>query len=134
MAVLTRAQILEVKDFPEAERVPVPEWGGDVLIRSMSASERDLYEQDLVAARVGDKDTGVKVTNVRARLLAFVIVDEKGNLLFSEDDIVALGKKSIVAVDRVFARAQKMNALTQADVEALEKNSESDQTDSSSST
>ena len=134
MAVLTRSQILEVKDFPEAVRVSVPEWGGDVLIRSMSASERDMYEQDLVAARVGNKDTGVKVTNVRARLLAFVIVDEEGNLLFSEDDIVALGKKSIVAVDRVFAKAQNMNALTQADVEALEKNSESDQTDSSSST
>jgi len=134
MTVLTRSQILEANDFPEAVRVPVPEWGGDVLIRSMSASDRDMYEQDLVAARVGDKSSGMKITNVRARLLAFVIVDEEGNLLFSEEDIQALGKKSIVAVDRVFAEAQKMNALTQTDVDALEKNLESDQTDSSSST
>jgi len=129
MAFLTRDQILSADDFASAKTVDVPEWGGSVRVRSMSAGERDLYEQDLVAGRDGDR-----VANVRARLLAFVIVDEEGNRVFSEEDIEALGNKSVVAVDRVFAVAQRMNSLTQADVEVLEKNLESDQTDSSSST
>ncbi len=133
MALLTKEEIFAVDDFPAAKTVPVPEWGGEVLIRAMSAGERDLYEQNLVAGRLGDGDNTV-VSNVRARLLAFVIVDEDGERLFDEADIETLGKKSVVAVDRVFAAAQKMNSLTHADVKALEKNLESGQTGSSSST
>jgi len=128
MTLLTRAQILETNDFAEVKTIYVPEWDGDVMIRAMSASERDLYEQDLVSGR----EKG-RIHNVRARLLASVMIDEEGKQIFTEDDIEALGRKSIIAVDRVFSVAQKMNALTNEDVEDLEKNLQSDQTDSSSS-
>ena len=59
------------------------------------------------------------------------MVDEAGERLFSNDDVVALGKKNASALDKVFAIAQKLNGLSAADVEELEKNSGSAQSDAS---
>ena len=128
MGFLTAQQILEVNDMPEAQVVNVPEWGGDVLVRPMTAGERDLYEQDIMASQA----EGI-VPNVRARLVSYVAVDEQGNRLFSAEDIEALSKKNATAIDRVFSKARSMNVISKADIEELEKNLESDHNDNSSS-
>ena len=40
---LNRAAILEAKDIP-TETVPVPEWGGDVIVRGLTGDELDDYQ------------------------------------------------------------------------------------------
>jgi len=90
---LSKEQILATS-IPQ-EAVDVPEWGGKVNIRGLSASERDDYEQSLV--EVGpDGRTRVKKTqhNVRASLVARCLVDEAGKRLFTDADVAALGEKS----------------------------------------
>lgn len=116
MALLSKDQALAAQDL-HFETVSVPEWDGEIRLRSMSGSERDAYEQSFFADRGADG----KVAHVRARLVAACAVDAEGNRLFSDADIVALGAKSASALDRLFAAASKLNAVSAADVEALGK-------------
>lgn len=116
---LSKADILKAEDF-EIEKVAVPEWGGDVCVRSMTARERDRLEAELLKWRqAGNTDI-----NFRARLCVKTVCDENGKLLFTEKDADELGKKSAKALDRILPVAQKLNGLTDQDVEQLEKNSE----------
>jgi len=119
MAILNKEQILQAKDCV-TETVSVPEWGGDVLVRTLTGQERDEYEFALLG--MGKKN----FTNARARLAALTIVDEKGNRLFTDKDIHALGKKSGKSLQRIFNVAQRLNNVTDEDIEELEKNLESD--------
>jgi hypothetical protein len=116
MGTLTRETILAAQDLP-VKTVAVPEWGGDVFVRSMTGAERDQYEQALMAARTPDGK--VNIANVRARLMAFCAVDENGKRLFEDADIEALGAKSAAALDRVFAAASELNGIGAKDVQAL---------------
>jgi hypothetical protein len=116
MTLLTKEQILKHEDL-KSEIVPVPEWGGEVRVCTMSGFARDRFE-----AGITGKSGGANMSNIRAKLAAATIVDEEGNLLFDEADIAKLGKKSCAALDRVFEAAQKLNLITNDDVEVLAKN------------
>lgn len=119
---LTKDQILSADDL-STESVSVPEWGGDVLIRCLTGSERDSFE----AALDSLKKSGRPLHNIRARLAAMSIVDEQGNRLFSDAEIDALGKKSSSALNRVFEAATKLSRFSEESVKELEKNSVGDQ-------
>ena len=116
MGALTREAILAAQDLP-SKPVDVPEWGGQVFVRSMTGAERDQYEQAMIASR--GPDGKINIANVRARLVAFCAVDENGKRLFADADLEALGAKSAAALDRVFAAASALNGIGQQDVEAL---------------
>jgi hypothetical protein len=119
MPVLTRDQILNAQDLP-TENVPVPEWGGDVMVRGLTGAERDAYEASMVT-QVGNQ-AKMNMANMRAKLVAMCIVDDNGKRIFSQADAEALGKKSGAALQRVFEVAQKLSGLTTKDVEEAEKN------------
>lgn len=114
MGLLDRGAILGATDI-KTERVAVPEWGGEVLVRGLTGTERDAYEQ-----RVHDS----KYENVRATILALAIVDEAGQHLFTLEDIAALGKKSAAPLDRLFDVARRLSGIGQRDVQELVGNSE----------
>ncbi len=119
MALLTKEAILAADDRP-TELVSVPEWGGEVKVRSLSGKERDTFEKTLAAGK------GVDLRNIRARLVATCAIGDDGKQLFTAGDVEALGDKSARALDRVFSVAQRLNGFTKADVDELVKNSESD--------
>ncbi len=121
--MLSRDEILSASDL-SLEEVEVPEWGGSVLVRTMTGAERDRMETEFLAE---------KTVNVRARLAAVVLCDDAGRRLFSDADIVLLGAKSGAALDRVFAVATRLNGMTKRDVDELEKNSEASHSDGSPS-
>ena len=122
MKLLNRDAILQAQDL-DRELVEVPEWGGAVYVRAMTGTERDAYERRMVTVR-GDKP-GVNLdglVNMRAWVAATCIVDEKGERIFSEKDVRALGRKSAAALDRIYAVAMRLSGLTAEDLEELEKN------------
>ena len=126
---LTREQILNADDLP-TEVVNVPQWGGSVLIRTLSGAERDAFEASILRSnKKGKQDMNME--NLRARLVALCIVDEQGNRLFNKDDIQALGKKSALALALVFTAAQELNGMGPKDVEELAGNSLDDPSDDS---
>lgn len=130
MTLLTRDAILKADDLP-TKVVPVPEWGGDVMLRTITGYERDAYEA--ASMKGSGKNKTVNTINLRARLLALCIVDEAGNRIFGDDDVRALGKKSALVVEKLFDVARKLNGFTENDVEELAEGFEPAQSESSTS-
>lgn len=116
MAVLTKDQILAADDL-KTEVVSVPDWGGEVIVSTMTGIDRDKLEE----AAQGD-DGKIGTDNFRAKLLAFTLVDEQGNRLFTENEIEALGRKSASALNKVFNVAMRLNALRKVDEDEMVKN------------
>lgn len=114
MNMLTKEAILSADDLPR-ERVNVPEWGGDVFVRTMTGTDRDAFEASLI----GNKDG--RMENVRARLVSLTLCNEIGTRIFGDDDIAALGTKSAKALDRVFAVAQRLNGIGVDQADAAKK-------------
>lgn len=123
---LTRDLILRALDLP-TEPVEVPEWGGTVMIRSMTGAERDAFESSMLTEKEGESRIA-KMQNLRARFCASVIVAEDGvTSLFTPDDVAELGKKSAKALNRVFEAGRKLSGFTDSDVKELEGKSSRDQ-------
>lgn len=114
--LLSREAILGADDIKKTV-VEVPEWGGNVILGMMTGEARDAFEQS-----VNSGDGGPNIINIHERIVVLTAIDESGNRLFTEEDIVALSKKSAAAVRRCALAAQKLNALTQAAVEELKGN------------
>jgi hypothetical protein len=102
--MLNRESILSGEDLPR-EEVFVPEWSGSVYVRAMTGFERDLFET---------QNQREKSANIRARLAALTVCDERGKALFTQSDVGALGSKSGLALDRIFDAAIRLNAIGQA--------------------
>ena len=130
MTLLTKSSILAANDL-KTQDIAVPEWGGSVRVRSFTGRERDAFESSMV--RGDGKDRKVDLTNMRARLVGLCVIDETGARVFSDDEIDLLGAKSGAALDRVFAVAQSLNGLSNADVDELTKNSDGGPSDASTS-
>lgn len=128
--ILSREDILNVIDV-KTELVEVKEWGGSVYVRGMTAGERDKWEASLYSTQKRGNSFEVVAhrDNIRAKFVAASVVDEKGKLIFTTGDIEALTKKSAAPMDRLFAVAQRLSGMSNEDVEELEKNSTSGQTD-----
>lgn len=110
---LNKAKILSAKDV-KLEQVPVPEWGGDVFVKSLSGTERDAFE---------DAYSSDKMKNFRVRFLVLALCDDAGERLFSDAEIDALGKKSAAVIARLFEKAWAFNAFRTEDVDTLGKDS-----------
>jgi len=115
---LNRADMLQSKDLP-TEELEIPEWSGWVRVRTLTGKQRDWYEASLWQQK--GKNRELNLANVRAKLVAVSCVDEAGALIFTEDDVRALGDKSAGALDRIFAVAQKLSRITDEDVENLSR-------------
>jgi hypothetical protein len=113
MNLLSKEAILAADDLPR-EIVSVPEWGGQVYVRTMTGTDRDAFEASLINRESGESGQSSKdqrMHNVRARLVSLTLCSELGERLFQDGDIDALGRKSARALDRVFAVAQRLNGI-----------------------
>lgn len=121
MAVLTKAQIL-LADDRKSTTVPVPEWGGEVIVKTLGGTERDSMEAEIV--QTNGPSTARNLENFRSRLLVRAIVDDKGERIFTNAEIGELAKKSGAVLDRLYDAAVELNKISAKDVEELAKNSE----------
>ncbi len=112
--VLDRSAFLSRDDLPR-EEVVLFESGESVFVRMITGSERDRLEA--LNTRIPNQDA-------RARLVVFTVCDAEGALLFTEDDIPAVGAKSGATLDRIFAAAIRINRVGQGAIEDATKNSE----------
>lgn len=116
---LNRDLILESKDLPR-EEVEIPEWGGSVFVRTMTGEERDAFDARLYKERDKGGEEGIR--NISALVAVMTVVDRNGNRLFTEADIVPLGRKSSGALVRIWKVAQRLNVLGPKAEEELAKN------------
>ncbi len=128
---LSRDDILKAEDTTP-EEVPVPEWGGSVLVRGMTGKERDQFEVSLAEesagsvqvqrGRAGGRPPGRNLVNMRAKIVARCVVDDDGNRLFSDADVAALGEKSGAPIDRIFIVAARLSGMGEEDAETMTAN------------
>ena len=124
---LKRQEILDADDIT-GEWVEVPEWttetgASHVYAEGLTGLGRDAFERSIVSGTGADRE--VNWLNMRAKLVQRCSKDpEDGLLLFSPDDIEALGNKSGAALQRVFSVAAKLSGITPEDQKALVENLE----------
>jgi hypothetical protein len=109
---LTRAEVISSDDL-RRELVAVPEWGGSIMLHTLSVAER------LALAELAKSETGGQFG---LRLVIASAIDEDGNRLFGEGDMAALANKSHAAVERLVRAAVRVNAMAGDDVETAAKN------------
>ncbi len=117
--MLTKDQILAASD-PQIDSLSVPEWGGVVGFRKLSCAGAEAYQDYLISLQNGDG--GLRISGMRTKLLSLVLCGDDGQLLFSEDDLAALGEKDSEVIQRLFDHAKMLNATVQDAGEELEKN------------
>lgn len=127
--LLTIDQIRSV-DTTVTEDVNVPEWGGTVRVKALTAKERDAFEAGLVTGK--GRNRKVRLDNIRAQLVVASVVDDNGNHMFKPADAEWLGDQSAAAINRVYDVAGRLSGVSEDDLEELSGNS-SDQSDGSPS-
>jgi hypothetical protein len=98
--------------YVKTEEVPLPEVTSSIFVRTMSGAEREKFEEACT------KD----LPNIRARLIVATACDAQGERIFSEAHLAAVTSKPAVMLIRIFDAAAKLNGLSKADVDELEKN------------
>ena len=130
---LSREETLSADDL-ETRDLYIPEWGGWLQIRTLTAAAKDELEIGMVLATTNGKTGETRqLDNIRARFVAAAVVDGEGRKLYSDSDVEALGKKSAPALSRIFTAVQDMNGISEQDVEEMEKNFGRGRSDSSAS-
>lgn len=119
--VLSRDQILASSGKRIYKYVEVPEWDGFVRIQSLMGKERDAFEksvQEDPRRKGGSKKDASE--NLRAKLVARCIVDEDGQLLFTNSyEVKQLGELPVAGLQRVFNACMALNGITDEDVSEL---------------
>lgn len=131
MALLGREQILSADDL-RWEDVPVPEWGGEVRLRSLTGAELDEYQASLVLLTSGGQQKA-NMRNATAKLVARCAIDADGAPLFEAKDLLRLSSKSAAALQRLASVAQRLNSLTESDMQELVEGFDDGRNESSTS-
>lgn len=127
---LTRAEIDAVDDRPTGE-VEVPQWGGWVRLRAMSAKQRSMVTGTMIA--VDGKDVSFKadeIGNVQLMTVASCLIDEHGASLYTAGELAAIGEKSAGAIEDIYSALQELSGLGEDAVEDAEGNSDATPSDS----
>jgi hypothetical protein len=115
---LSREAILAAQDT-RTKTVDVPEWGGEVIIRSLTAGWRNQFEADMLEAHRQGRQVPADLS---ARMVIASLVDEAGAELFTLDDVKAMSAKNANVMTRLHDAIVELNALPAAAVEVLKGN------------
>lgn len=133
---LSRDGILAANDV-QIEKVPVPEWGDEAIIRGLTGDELDAFQGSVRQFRPTFDGKGMEAVliqeGMRAKLLVKCLIDEAGERLFTDADAPALGGKNGAIIDKLYDVAARLSGLSEEEKKAMEGNSEA-ATDSDSST
>ena len=99
MAFLDKATILS-RAKPKVQEIDLPEWGGSVFLREITAGQRDRYDAWQI-----EQSGASKYYDIRARLLVLCICDPDGNRLFSDNEMVEITNLPAQAIDKLWDAA-----------------------------
>ena len=108
--MLTKEQILNQR--LKIIKVDVPEWGGEVCVKELTAKEQDDINE---LVRKGE-------TISNSQLAQMVICDENGVLLFSEKELPELAKVSGNVLGKVLLASAKLSGADENTIQELQKN------------
>jgi len=103
---LNKAEILNEMRL-KTELVEISK-GKEVIVSEIGAAD---YIK-LWTSTSGDKDGHVDMAEFSPKLVAFCVVDEKGERIFSEDDIPALIRSSNKVFEKLAEVARRLNGIS----------------------
>lgn len=110
MERLTREKILATPDIVEKE-VAVPEWGGSVLIRTLTKAQQiKLRRQATVNGKIDEELLEILIFTAS-------VIDPK----FTDQDHIALREKSAEAMDRVLLEIYSRSAMTKEEIGKIDR-------------
>ena len=116
MAVLSRDQIFSKPDI-ETDEVDVPEWGGTVRIRSITAAQQKEIAK--IQNNTARSETD-RYARGRLQMVVFGCVDKEGSPLFTEDDFAALEERNPGVLNRLSDAIGRISGLSDAATDAAE--------------
>ena len=119
MKHLTREQLLAAK--PRMESVKVEQLGGEILVRGMTALEREQYEYAVLLN--GDKDEKVRARFVS--VFSFRKNGKEGNpeRMFTDADVDELAEVAYLVLDQIYAKILDLSGLSAEAFSHLKKRS-----------
>ncbi len=130
--VLSAIDILNAED-EQVELVEVPEWGGSVWVRGLTAAQWNALQQSSLQGRGDDRQFNLDMFTAKLCARCMVAGPEKhAKRLFGPKDIEALGRKSSAALSRIYDAASRLSGINKKDVDELTKNSPKAQGDDES--
>ena len=114
----------------KTERGPVPEFGegAEVIVREMTAAAREHYSDGLVVEDPNDPDESgsprrkPRIGQMYARLVAFSVVNEEGELQFTDSHVAKIAELPATVVERIAAAAGRVSGIGERALEAARKN------------
>lgn len=106
--ILTREEVLGAKDR-RTDPVEVPEWGGAVVVRSLSKGEQLEIQRNAVVDDEIQPD----------RMQMYIFLEGCVEPEFGPDDLAALKEKNAKAMDRVINRVMELSGMAQS-IEEIE--------------
>lgn len=110
---LDRDAILAVAK-PRIEKVSLPEWGGEVFVREMTALDRDRFDSQLAES----------MDMRRAMAFVLCVCDESGKPLFSDKDLQAVLAMPSGPVNRCCDVVWRLSSMFGRGADDVAKNSE----------
>jgi hypothetical protein len=106
-------------DYSTLKRVKIKPCalGDNLYIREMTLDERDTYEMEMFNFGKSEKNSPF-----RARLLIKVLCNDKGERVFTDEDVGKIGVLPAALGLKLYELAHKLSGTTSEDIEALEKN------------
>lgn len=109
---------IKAADKPTLVEKYVEEWGLTVYVKTLTVGQRDAYETEVFNSR----NKGGLMDNPRSKFLVRVLCDKDGAPLCKPEEFKELAGLSSKPCEELFELAQKVNKLTNEDVEELAKN------------
>ncbi|ATW27948.1 hypothetical protein [Candidatus Formimonas warabiya] len=113
-----RDKILNVQDI-RAEKLEVPEWGVEVLVKALKGSQRAELLQNNINAKTGEMNLKTLYTEL---VIASTCDPETQEPVFASSDRDTLAEKSGAVLERIAQLAMRLSGLTQNAVDGMAKN------------
>ena len=99
------------------ESVDVPEWGGVIYVRGMTAAERERWANEWYS-----KLTETDRPGWRAAIVAWCATDENGTRIFDDADIAELAKQENAAIERLWQAIARQSGVLKESLDEAKKN------------
>lgn len=109
--MLTKEQLLKTVKRPSV-KVEMPEFGGEILLRGISAGELMTFQKSIEKPSKKNGEFEIDRETFGPKLLVRCIVDKDGNRVFADEEWESFNGWPVSAFQRATAAALKLNGYS----------------------
>ncbi len=107
---MTSIKDVILKSSIKQEKVELKDLGITVTLQEMDAARMEQYER-LIYKIDDDGNLNIDTKNLKSKMVAFSVVDDNGNLIFTAEDVEKLARSRGGVVKKLSDVAGKLNGL-----------------------